>query len=40
MAGVLDDTGDDAVRLSRELGGLIQDSTDLTRHITSETFML
>ena len=40
MARVLSDAGDDAVRMSEMLGGMIEDQTAQTYHISSRTFML
>ena len=40
MANQLASVGDEAVQLSQELKGLIEDSTDLTQHITTESFAL
>ena len=40
MAKVLTHVGDDAVQLNRQIGGIIEDSTDLARHVSNTTFML
>lgn len=40
MANQLADIHDEAVQLSHELRGMIEDSTDLSRHITVENFSL
>ena len=40
MAKLLADVNDEAVQLNNELGGLIEDDADNTRHTVSSTFML
>lgn len=40
MARLLDNTGDEAVQLSHEIGKLIEDDAAYTNHISSKTFML
>lgn len=40
MARALDNTGDEAVVLSREIAAMITDDTVQTRYISSNTFML
>lgn len=40
MANVLDDADDEAIRLSKELGGMIQDDTAWTNFVTNDTLML
>lgn len=40
MARLLDNTGDEAVQLSQEIGRLIQEDADYTRHIAEKAIML
>ena len=40
MAILLDDITDDAIRLSHEMGTLIEDDTASTRHIISDNYLL
>lgn len=40
MANQLTHINDEAIQLSQELRGLIEDSTDLSQHITAESFVL
>lgn len=40
MAKLLTNVGDEAVRLSNELGNMIQDSTDVSQQMISEKFVL
>lgn len=40
MSSILSNVCDDAVHLSHELGNIIENDTERTRRITSDTFML